>query len=258
MKKFLPLFLFAISLQSYAQITCVNVNPDCSSTIVTNQSATGLCSISLPGSNNIIFRWDSFSPMEWFYHVEAATNNVSIAISTTAGTNPYGKPYANVFSSGNAINNSSTYNNSDPLISDNSKANFSGQGDRYIGFRFTNLGQTYYGWILINSTGQGLTVKEYAYETTANTSINAGDKGTLSTQDFNTKNLITVYPNPVNSIINIETDNEIHNAKIYSISGSLLIDENNLLYNKLDVSNLQNGYYFLKINDTKTISFIKE
>lgn len=253
--------MFVISLQFQAQITYVNVNPDCSSSIITGQNATGLCPISLPGGNSAVFRWDSFSPMEWFFHIEGASTNVNIAISTSSGTNPYGKPYAAVFASGNAIGNTATYSsgaNNDPLISDNSRANFSGQGDRYVGFRFVNGGQTFYGWILVNSTGQGLTVKEYAYQGTANTAINAGDKGTLSIEEFDAKYAVSVFPNPANNILYIKTEEVVRDVKIFSLSGALLKIENNLAANFVDISQLQKGYYFVKIDDKKVVPFIKE
>lgn len=259
-KTALLLILFLLGLSLNAQITYVDVNPDCSSAIITGQTQSGLCPINLPGGNSISFRWDSFSPTEWFYHVEGSNGGVNIAQSSVAN-NPYGKPYANVFTSGASIDATATYSNSannDPLISDSYRANFSGQGDRYVGFRFLNAGQTFYGWILVNSTGQGLTVKEYAYRTTANTAINAGDKGALSTKDYVNASNVGVYPNPAVNFLNLKTDVNISSVKIYSVSGLLVRNETETASNNIDVSNLQKGCYFVKVNDFNVVPFIKE
>lgn len=253
-KNILTLLFLVISLQIQSQITYQNVNPDCSSTVVNNQNQSNRCSINIGGAGSISFRLDATIANEWFIHVEST----SFGFTLQNAFNNYGKQLVRVYSNGQTIDGNNQYSfpssMNDPIISDNSNANFGGLGDRYIGFR-SNTGII--GWILINVTGNTLIVKEYAYRT--GTSINAGEGGsTLFNESFEKELGFKIYPNPVNNLLNIEIDNEIQNAKIYSISGSLLKNENNLASNNLDVSDLQKGYYFLKINDTKTIPFIKE
>ena len=75
-------------------------------------------------------------------------------------------------------------------------------------------------------------------------------------QEFNT-NSITVYPNPANNIINI---NGITNSKeitIYSVLGKKVYVKNQNLDN-LDISNLKEGTYFVKIkNNNQKLNIIK-
>lgn len=52
--------------------------------------------------------------------------------------------------------------------------------DRYIGLRFDIAGSIHYGWVRldVDFSGNSWVVKDYAYENTAGTAINAGDTGT--------------------------------------------------------------------------------
>lgn len=62
-------------------------------------------------------------------------------------------------------------------------------------------------------------------------------------------NSVTVYPNPGASIINIESNTAIQSIELYDIQGRVLqttIENSNAT--TLDISNRDNGIYFLKIN----------
>ncbi|GGG59258.1 T9SS type A sorting domain-containing protein [Bizionia arctica] len=60
-------------------------------------------------------------------------------------------------------------------------------------------------------------------------------------------NSLSIFPNPVNNVINIESPNaiKVNNAIIYSITGQVVLEVQNRT--KLDVSNLNSGIYLLKI-----------
>ena len=60
--------------------------------------------------------------------------------------------------------------------------NFAGSTDAYIGVKFDIAGAAHYGWVRVDLSADGsmLTVKDYAYEATAGTAINAGDVGPCS------------------------------------------------------------------------------
>ena len=49
--------------------------------------------------------------------------------------------------------------------------------DKYLACKFNIGASTYYGWIRVQLNGTTLTFKDYAYDNTANTAINAGDMG---------------------------------------------------------------------------------
>ena len=86
---------------------------------------------------------------------------------------------------------------------------------------------------------------------------------TLSNDEFQNENAFTIYPNPTTDFIEI---NGLDTAGIskYSIFNNLgkeLISAENLLTNKIDVSQLSTGIYFISIaNEDKvqTLKFIKK
>ena len=70
------------------------------------------------------------------------------------------------------------------------------------------------------------------------------------------ENNISIYPNPTSGIINLGIiDNIIHKISISDISGRLIIEKTEMQPNeKIDLSGLETGIYFLKIQtDTETI-----
>jgi beta-glucanase (GH16 family) len=67
----------------------------------------------------------------------------------------------------------------------------------------------------------------------------------LSIDDLN-KDEIRVYPNPAREVITIKTDSDIENLKLYNSLGQIVIDQNTKT-KTMDISQLQNGVYILKI-----------
>lgn len=86
-------------------------------------------------------------------------------------------------------------------------------------------------------------------------------EGVLSVDDFSTSN-VKIYPNPANDFINIESNvNEITEVALYDILGKKVLSQNKLTNNRLDISNLTRGVYFIKINsngNSITKKIIKE
>ena len=74
------------------------------------------------------------------------------------------------------------------------------------------------------------------------------------------KNKITIYPNPVYTVLNINSSDIIVNIQIYDLLGRLMIQKDNH-YNQISVENLPAGIYLLKtsLNDKSVIfnRFIK-
>lgn len=59
----------------------------------------------------------------------------------------------------------------------------------------------------------------------------------------------TYYPNPANGTVNIESNTEMEDIKVYNIQGQLLYQsKNNGLIKKVDVSAFSTGTYFFKLN----------
>jgi hypothetical protein len=71
---------------------------------------------------------------------------------------------------------------------------------------------------------------------------------TLSSSDFAQKNLkVSLYPNPVRDILNIETDTEIKSVEIYNLQGQKI---KTALSKQVNVSDLSAGIYMVRLEDT--------
>lgn len=66
----------------------------------------------------------------------------------------------------------------------------------------------------------------------------------------------TVYPNPASDYVTIQSDNSVFECSLYSVSGVLMV-QRKTTENRLDVSNLPNGIYFLETTNSGTISRLR-
>ena len=76
----------------------------------------------------------------------------------------------------------------------------------------------------------------------------------------NNDSKIELYPNPVNSILQISTTELVQSIKIVSIDGKAILSVFEPKQNKIDISNLPNGIYLIEIKTnqtTHTLKFIK-
>lgn len=82
---------------------------------------------------------------------------------------------------------------------------------------------------------------------------------TASIDDSFANSNFKVYPNPSNSIFNIESSESINNLKIMDISGKIiyLINQLNNTNTEIDLSNFPKGIYFLSASTTNGIKNIK-
>lgn len=86
----------------------------------------------------------------------------------------------------------------------------------------------------------------------------------LSSEDFDFKDYFIVYPNPVESVLNISKNDNIliENIEIYNVLGQLVITIPNAeSVQNIDVSKLTEGQYFIVIKTDKGVSntkFIKK
>lgn len=80
---------------------------------------------------------------------------------------------------------------------------------------------------------------------------------TASTEGFAKNNTISVYPNPVGNELNIKTQgSEIDSIAIIDLAGRIVKEVNNVEI--VNVSNLKQGFYFIRTNDRKTVKFFKK
>lgn len=79
-------------------------------------------------------------------------------------------------------------------------------------------------------------------------------------QDINEENKFSIYPNPTNKILTIKThSNKFYNYQIINVHGAKV--KKGIINNKsekIDVSNLVNGMYYIQITNLGSNIFIKE
>jgi len=89
---------------------------------------------------------------------------------------------------------------------------------------------------------------------------NTSDVPLSINQYENSRFNVNIFPNPTTDYINIQSNQGIHIVEAYSLQGQLIASHKN--QNSIDVKDLSNGIYFLKIRDdlnrVQTIKFIKE
>lgn len=90
-------------------------------------------------------------------------------------------------------------------------------------------------------------LKIYNYALNATEVSNLYNNNTLTSENFNTNNLeVSLYPNPVRDILNIEIENDIQSIEIYNIQGQRVLSSNQ---NQINVSDLASGMYLVRIQD---------
>jgi len=80
-----------------------------------------------------------------------------------------------------------------------------------------------------------------------------------SVNNENDFNALEVFPNPTEAIINIsmeETNNQFVNIKVYNSIGSIVKNFKNIL-NSIDMSDLNNGTYFIEVSTENSRYFKK-
>lgn len=261
-------FKKAIYSLSILFILCANTNAqiiyndiaDCTTTIIANDSQMQLCSIDFnnDGQRDYSVRWDDFGNNNWFIHL-VPQNFFSDAVAVKATSNSFQVSYAKSFSLNQTIGSSENWDGSEPLIGDNEDGNFLNLGDKYLGVKFTKNGSVYYGWVLVNFSQTGntrsLTVKSHAYNSSAGQSILAGQTTNLGVNESNLSEKFKIYPNPVKTSFTVE--NNIKNGdisfEVFNALGQLV--KKGIMNNKneINVSELNEGIYYIKLYNNKNI-----
>ncbi len=91
--------------------------------------------------------------------------------------------------------------------------------------------------------------------------IKLGGAMSIGLNEILTTNNLSIYPNPTNSILNIELNNinSPETILITNVLGKVVLTEIATTINStLNIQNLNSGIYFLQIGNTKAVKFIKE
>lgn len=86
--------------------------------------------------------------------------------------------------------------------------------------------------------------------------------GALAVSDVNTLKKTTVYPNPVNDVLNISTDKSVKSVNIYNATGQKVVSDATLNNGQMNVSRLTSGVYMLNVQyengNTEMVKILKK
>ncbi|MFH1051931.1 MAG: T9SS type A sorting domain-containing protein [bacterium] len=133
-----------------------------------------------------------------------------------------------------------------------------GLKDKYLGVRFIIQGNYHYGWLSIEipAIPNTVTIKGFAYESTPNLPIKAGETVTGFNENTNFVNSETIIsPNPASEYIEIKLSKSFELSESYSIeifnvySEQMTVGIQNFEPLRIDISGFPVGIYFLRIGD---------
>lgn len=79
----------------------------------------------------------------------------------------------------------------------------------------------------------------------------------LSNENFSVDEF-TVYPNPANNVLNINSASGIEKIEIFDITGKRVLENTSLTNNQLNVSSLNRGVYMLRLEDANGNKTVKK
>lgn len=133
-----------------------------------------------------------------------------------------------------------------------------GATNKYLALKLIVGSNTYYGWArldLLEMSGS-FTIKDYAFESTPNTCIQAGQTS-LGNIENTTKPIFSVFPNPFITTTTIQSFSHLKNANltIYNSYGKMVKQVTNISGQTVALSreNLSSGIYFIKLTEENKI-----
>ncbi|MEM0575618.1 T9SS type A sorting domain-containing protein [Flavobacterium polysaccharolyticum] len=105
-----------------------------------------------------------------------------------------------------------------------------------------------------NTITKGSVANLYYISTTFNTLARESTNSLLEKDVVSTK--LTLYPNPVSSDLNIDSDEAIQKVEVYNLTGSI-VNTYQGSNTSIDMSNLANGTYLVKVHTENSVTIKK-
>ncbi|MGJ8592004.1 MAG: T9SS type A sorting domain-containing protein [Aquaticitalea sp.] len=220
--------------------------------------------INIDGTGDYLFgvSADPLTPNFAFMFPAASSAAPSYNSNAVVGFSSAGFYYPSNLASGNAIDGTS------PVFSDirgdfnydscgYSGSQFCDGMDGYVGLKFMIGANTHYGWVRIQvaASGADIIIKDFAYNTTPDDPINAGQT-TLSVDDFSVNDVRVVALNKSISLFNLP---ESTSYNLFSTSGqSVLKGNTNSDTYVIEAASMATGVYILELNDAATNAVIRK
>lgn len=140
---------------------------------------------------------------------------------------------------------------------------WAGASNNYLALKLMVGTNTYYGWARFDfqPSSTSFTVKDYAYESTPNACIQAGESS-LGIAEEGSNDIISIGPNPFSKSTTVKiTGNHINaTLTLYNAYGQLIKEIKILTEKEISLSrdHLPSGIYFMQLNDdNKSSGFLK-
>jgi len=138
-----------------------------------------------------------------------------------------------------------------------------GATDKYLALKLNVRNDSYYGWARLDVTASStsFTIKDYAYQSTPNKCILSGQTS-LGLDKKLTNKVISVFPNPCNSIATLKANVNFRNATItiQNIYGQI-VKQLNKISNQtiyLSIDNIPSGLYFITVKENNKVLAVEK
>ncbi len=154
-------------------------------------------------------------------------------------------------------------NNPGTMALGTSVGNWVGATNKYLALKLIVGSNTHYGWARIDvlPSSTSFTIKDYAYESSPNACIQAGQTS-LGINENSTHADFSIFPNPFNASTTIQTTGHFNHATltIYNTHGRTVkqlssISGQTILFSRDD---LPSGLYFIGLTEEKNIMAVEK
>lgn len=203
-------------------------------TTIASQGFTLRYSLAVPyNSSNAVAGYASGS----FFYASALNNAANIDASLNWGS---GSSFAATMGWSTYVTGSGTYQ----------YGAWNGVADKYLALRFTDGANTYYGWARFTYPDQGdhFIVKDYAYNSTADGAIAAGDMGAVGL-DGATLDQLVHFINKTDNTVLVKV-NGLNGGTVNVVSANgQSVQSGEILNNEyvVDMNNLATGIYMINV-----------
>lgn len=138
-----------------------------------------------------------------------------------------------------------------------------GETNKYLALKLIVGSNTYYGWARLDfeSTSTSFTIKDYAYESTANACIQTR-RSNQGIDENSNKDFFSILPNPLISSTTIHPIRNLQNATLTILNsyGQTLKQVKNISGNSVFLSrdNLASGLYFIRLTEENKTLAVKK
>ncbi len=242
-----------------AQVMYTDVDPD--QTFDDDFNANGFTAVGLDIDNDMTFDY-ILASRDSTYGTDRVRFTLIVPYGTMspnaiAGETPSAYDYALALDNGNMIDNTLNWINATNTMAYNVNSanpyseNWNGVTDKYLGLQFQTGGSTYYGWarLDVEAIGDVFTIKDYAYESTADAGIAAGDMGAANLDEAAIDQLVHSINQSNNSVL-VKVNGNLTEGVVNVVSTAGQVVSTGMVENgtfTIDMNGLQSGVYMINV-----------